>query len=208
MIESMFETVFETVVESMTGAGVRLRVAAVQHGRLGAYHFVVACGLLVAVLLAGCRPPESTTDDELPDEPVAYESVEALEPAHDFALAKLDGGAVRLSDLRGQWVLVNFWATWCAPCRAEMPYLQYLASEHADSLTILAVNMREPPAVIAPFAAELGLDLPILLQPDDAMLLAYDVRGLPVSVLIDPAGMVVMRTVGPLAEGAVERAVR
>ena len=191
----------------MIDVGVRQRIAAVQLGRIGAHHFVVACVLLVAVLVAGCRPPEYTADDELPDEPATYESSEALEPAHDFALAKLDGGAVRLSGLRGQWVLVNFWATWCAPCRAEMPYLEHLASEHADSLTVLAVNMREPSSVVAPVVAELGLDLPILLQPDDAMLLAYDVRGLPVSVLIDPDGMVVMRTVGPLAEGVVERAI-
>ena len=190
--------------EPMIDAGVRQRVAAAQCGRIGPHRFVVVCMLLAAVLLAGCRPPESMAYDELPDEPVAYESIEALDVAHDFMLPKLDGGVVRLSELRGQWVLVNFWATWCAPCRAEMPYLEHLASEHASDLTVLAVNMREPPAVVASFVAELGLDLPILLQPDDATLLAYDVRGLPVSVLIDPDGMVALRAVGPLVEGVVE----
>ncbi len=166
-----------------------------------------ACVLLATMLLAGCRPPESTADNELPEEPIAYEAIEAHEPAYDFALPTLDGGSVRLSELRGHWVLVNFWATWCAPCRDEMPYLDRLGSQHPGNLVVLAVNMREPPSVIAPFVAELGIDLPILLQPDDAMLLAYDVRGLPVSVLIDPAGMVVLRTVGPLAEDVIETAI-
>ncbi len=165
---------------------------------------MVTCILFAAVLLAGCLPPESRTDDHLPEELVADESVEALEPASDFYLPMTDGATVRLPDLRGQWVLVNFWATWCAPCREEMPYLTHLASEHAGDLTVLAVNMREPPGVITPFVVELGLDLPILLQPDDATLLAYDVRGLPVSVLIDPDGMAALRAVGPLVEGVVE----
>ncbi len=196
------------MIQSMNGADVRPRVAIAQCQRIGPHRFVVACMLLAAVLLAGCRPPESTTDDQLPEGPVAYESLEELEPAPDFELPKMDGGIVRLSELRGQWVLVNFWATWCAPCREEMPYLAQLASEHAGDVTVLAVNMREKPAMIAPFVAELGLNLPILLQPDDATLLAYDVRGLPVSVLIDPDGMVVLRTVGPLTEGVIERTVR
>ena len=167
---------------------------------------VAACVLLAAVLLAGCRPPVSTADNELPEEPIAYEAVEALEPAHDFALPRLEGGDVRLSDLRGQWVLVNFRATWCAPCREEMPYLARLARAHAGDLTVLAVNMREPPSVVAPFVAEFGPELPIVLQPDDATLLAYDVRALPTSVLIDPDGMVVTRSVGPLPVGVVEPA--
>ncbi len=194
--------------EPAIGVDVRQRVAAVLFARIGGRRCLVAWLLFAAALLAGCRPPESTVDDELPKEPVAYEFFEVLELAPDFVLPKLDGGTVQLSDLRGQWVLVNFWATWCAPCREEMPYLAQLESKYAGNFTVLAVNMREPPAIIAPFVAELGLDLPILLQPDDATLLAYDVRGLPISVLIDPDGMVAMHTVGPLAVGVVERVVR
>lgn len=190
--------------ESTIGAGARQPSAVVQLASIGNRRCVVACAMFVAMLLAGCRPPEYLADDELPKEPVAYESIEPLGPAHDFALAKLDGGDVRLSDLRGQWVLVNFWATWCAPCREEMPYLARLARAHGGDLAVLAVNMREPSSVVAPFAAELGPELPILLQPDDATLLAYDIRGLPVSVLVDPDGMVVLRTMGPLVEGVVE----
>lgn len=192
------------MIESTIDAGARQPFLVVQGARIGNRRCVVAWLLFAAVLVAGCRPPEHLADDELPEEPMTYESVEALEPARDFELPMMDGGTVRLSDLRGRWVLVNFWATWCAPCREEMPYLEHLASEHADTLTVLTVNMREPPAVIVPFALEIGLDQPILLRPDDATLLAYDVRGLPVSVLIDPDGMVAMRAMGPLTEGVVE----
>ena len=100
--------------------------------------------------------------------------------------------------------MVNFWATWCAPCREEMPYLDLLAAQYADRLTVLAVNMREPEDAVAAFVAELDLQLPVLLAPDDATLLAYNVRGLPISFLIDPDGAVVQRVVGPVAPGHIE----
>ncbi len=164
----------------------------------------MVCALM---LLAGCQPYGYVADDELPAEPTPVEIAEPLEVAHDFALPTLDGATLRLSDLRGQWVLVNFWATWCAPCRDEMPYLDRLAADHADRLSVLAINMREPEATVRAFAEELDLHLPILLAPDDATLLAYYVRGVPVSVVIDPAGTVAQRIVGPLQPGVVEAAI-
>ncbi|HAJ35799.1 MAG TPA: alkyl hydroperoxide reductase [Chloroflexi bacterium] len=152
----------------------------------------------VLVLLAGCQPPGYIDENELPAEPTPLEVAEPLDLAHDFALPTLDGVTVRLSDLRRRWVLVNFWATWCAPCREEMPYLDRLATDHADRLSVLAINLRESETTVRAFAEELDLRLPILLQPDDATLLAYYGRGLPISVVIDPAGNVVQRVVGPL----------
>lgn len=125
-------------------------------------------------------------------------------PAPDFRLTTLDGQTVALSDLRDRWVLINFWATWCIPCREEMPYLQTLATTHADHLTILGINMRERAAEIRPFVDELGLTFPILLQPDNEMLLAYSVRGLPLTFLVDPKGELVFRQVGPLPSAGVE----
>lgn len=125
------------------------------------------------------------------------------EPAPDFRLTTLDGQTVTLSDLQGRWVLINFWATWCSPCREELPYLQTLAATHADQLTILGINMRESETAIEPFVAELGLTFPILLQPDDNTLLNYGVRGLPLTFLIDPEGNLVWRQVGPFQSAAV-----
>jgi thiol-disulfide isomerase/thioredoxin len=123
------------------------------------------------------------------------------EIAPDFTLAALDGGSVTLSDLRGRWVLINFWATWCLPCRDEMPLLAAAAEEHGDRLTVLAVNMRERPEPVAAFLTELGLDLPVLLNPDDATLLAYQVRGLPTSYLVAPDGAIARRIMGPVQPG-------
>lgn len=159
------------------------------------------------LLLGGCQPSGYVAETELPLEPTPVELDEPLEAAHDFALFTLDGATLRLSDLRGRWVLVNFWATWCAPCREEMPYLDRLAADHADHLSVLAVNMRESEESVRAFAEELSLQLPILLEPDDATLLAYYVRGLPMSVLIDPDGNVLQRMMGPIQPGVIERAI-
>jgi thiol-disulfide isomerase/thioredoxin len=145
--------------------------------------------LVVVLVLAGCQTPATPA---------------SVQPAPDFTLTTLDGDRIQLAALRGRWVLVNFWATWCAPCREEMPYLHQLAVEHSDQLTVLAVNMRESEQEIAAFVDELDLELPVLLAPDDATLLAYNVRGLPLSVLIDPSGAVVRRIAGPIAPGLVE----
>jgi thiol-disulfide isomerase/thioredoxin len=142
-------------------------------------------------------------DDELFAEPTVVE-MEPSEVAPDFALVTLDGATMRLSELRGRWVLINFWATWCAPCRDEMPYLDRLAATHPDRLTVLGVNMRERATEVAIFADKLNLRLPILLAPDDATLLAYNVRGLPISILVAPEGTIALRIAGPLTNGVIE----
>lgn len=156
-----------------------------------------AVALLLGASSCGAPAPGATPAAITP----AGVTPAAAEAAPDFSLATLDGGAITLAELRGRWVLVNFWATWCAPCRAEMPYLAELAETQGDTLTVLAVNMREQPAVVAAFVAELGIDLPILLNPDDATLLAYGVRGLPLSILITPNGTVARRILGPVQPG-------
>jgi thiol-disulfide isomerase/thioredoxin len=117
-------------------------------------------------------------------------------PAPDFTLASLDGENITLSDLRGRYVLINFWATWCAPCLAEMTALQALADEHGDSLVILGINQREDLSAIEPFLQQLGVSFPILLNPDDATLINYQVMGLPRSALVDPQGYIIYRAFG------------
>jgi thiol-disulfide isomerase/thioredoxin len=146
------------------------------------------CLWLVAIALTGCiplpliTPPPDTT----------------AELALDFHLTTLAGQPLALADLRGRWVLINFWATWCLPCRDEMPYLQQLADRHGDQLTVVGVNLREALTDVQPFVEELGLTFPILLQPDDATLLAYQVRGLPLSFVVSPRGELLFRQLGPL----------
>jgi thiol-disulfide isomerase/thioredoxin len=122
----------------------------------------------------------------------------ALELAHEFALSALDGGQLALRDLRGQWVILNFWATWCGPCREEMPYLEALAARHAGRVTVLGVNMREAAGEVQAFVDAANVTFPILLNPDDAMLLWYGPRGLPLTYVIAPDGTVAYTQFGPL----------
>ena len=97
--------------------------------------------------------------------------------APDFELATIDGGRLRLSDLRGRVVLVNFWATWCDPCRVEMPDLQARADRWPDQLVVLGVDFDEPEEDVRRFGEELGLTFPLLLDPGAEVQELYRVVG-------------------------------
>ncbi len=121
-------------------------------------------------------------------------------PAPSVAFQALDGEVVTLADFRGQVVLVNFWATWCAPCVREMPSLERLHQELADEgFTVLAVSEdRAGAAVVRPFLKRLELHgLPIYLDGKGRLAQAFVVKGLPTSFLIDRQGQVVVGLVGP-----------
>lgn len=166
------------------------------------YRLVVGCYWftgLVLILLAACVPTAGVQN-----RPRETATVFPLETAPDFRLHTLAGDEVALHDFQGRWVLINFWATWCTPCREEMPTLQRLADTHADHLTVLGINMREETTIIQPFLDELDITFPILLQPDNDTLLAYGVRGLPLTFLINPEGHLVWRQIGPLQSAEIE----
>ncbi|GAA4415590.1 TlpA family protein disulfide reductase [Quisquiliibacterium transsilvanicum] len=96
----------------------------------------------------------------------------------------LDGKTWRLADLRGRAVLLNFWASWCEPCRAEMPSLQTLADFHGqERLAVLAINFKEPASRAARFVQGAGVTLPVLLDPEGAIARAWEVRVFPTSIL-------------------------
>lgn len=120
-------------------------------------------------------------------------------PASDFVLADIDGKKRRLSDLRGKVVLVNFWATWCPPCRREMPSIERLAHalQGAD-FEILAVNVAENPDEVFGFTSTLGLipTFPIVFDKDSTVLKAWPVRGLPTTFVLDKQGRIAYRAVG------------
>lgn len=112
-------------------------------------------------------------------------------PAPDFALADLDGNEVRLSDYQDQPVILNFWATWCAPCRVEMPELEQAKRDYANNdLAVLLVNQQESPERVQSFADELGLTAPMLLDSETKVGQAYGAFYLPFSVFIGPDGVV------------------
>lgn len=125
------------------------------------------------------------------------------EQAPDFELATLDGEVVNLSDYQGQKVMLNFWATWCPPCRAEMPHMQTYFEEQAsdENVVILAVNLTTEDRGIEKvedFVEEFGLEFAIPLDEKGDIGSTYQAVSIPTSYMIDTAGRVQHKIVGPM----------
>jgi peroxiredoxin len=120
------------------------------------------------------------------------------QPAPDFTLSALDGAPVRLADYRGQTVLINFWASWCLPCREEMPLLNEAHS--GGRLVVIGVNALnlDEERDARDFVAEMGVSFPIAFDADGAVQRAYSVRGLPTSFVVGPDGVVQSLQIGQL----------
>lgn len=113
------------------------------------------------------------------------------EPAPDFSFTMPDGSEMKLSDYRGQKVIINFWASWCAPCKAEMPDIQRVYDAHReDGLVVLAVNREEDLATIQQFVAEVGISFPVVANMDGDISQQYGALGLPTTFFINTDGTV------------------
>jgi peroxiredoxin len=123
----------------------------------------------------------------LPDRPVA--------PAFD--LAGLDGKRIALKDFRGKPVIVNFWATWCPPCRAEMPSIQRAwEAVKDDGIAVIAVNVGEDAEIVAQFKAEYPLEFPLAMDKDFSAVQSWPVKGLPTTFVLDPEGRLAYEATG------------
>jgi peroxiredoxin len=153
-------------------------------GRRGVW-LVVLCVAAGAVFALLASPPE---------EPVGRGS-----RAPEFSLPRLGAEApVRLAELRGRVVLVNFWATWCRPCEDEMPAMQRLYETLAGTrFELLAISVDEDPALVEQFRDRLGLTFPILLDPEQRVARAWQTFRFPETLLVGPDGQVIERYVGP-----------
>lgn len=110
-------------------------------------------------------------------------------PAPGFELTSRDGSAVALEELRGQVVMVNFWATWCGPCRQEMPHLEALYQRYSDlGFTLLGINVEEDSSGADEYLADTPVSFPILFDPGNRVSELYDVVAMPSTVLIDRSG--------------------
>ncbi|HVO25333.1 MAG TPA: TlpA disulfide reductase family protein [Candidatus Margulisiibacteriota bacterium] len=120
-------------------------------------------------------------------------------PAPDFSLRDLDGHVRHLSDFRGKVVFLNLWATWCPPCRMEMPSMERLHQRlRGKDFVMLAVSEDETgAAAVQPFIQEMGLTFPVLLDTEGTLPSRYGVTGYPETFLIDRGGRVVHHTIGP-----------
>lgn len=123
--------------------------------------------------------------------------------APDFTLETLDGQTITLSDLQGQVLLINFWASWCLPCREEMPAIQQVYEQYRDQgFVVLAVNLQEKNAQVAAFTEQLELTFPILMDRDGDVFDRYRVMALPSTFFVDRAGVIQDVAVGGLLSGA------
>jgi len=121
-------------------------------------------------------------------------------PAPDFEIENLRGEKKHLSDYQGKVVVLNFWATWCGPCKDEMPFFQEIYEKYASEIAVLAVNNQETVDKVSPFVEELGLTYEILMDYDGSVATQYQVIGFPTTYFIDPNGIIKFLHVGVLTE--------
>jgi thiol-disulfide isomerase/thioredoxin len=170
--------------------------------------------LIVSGALVVARPDRDTSSDELG----IVEQVESAadtaelqtgpEPgmlAPNFYLESLEGERLRLSDLRGRPLFLNFWATWCTACITEMPAMQELADRYGDDLTIVGINVDQPRDEALDFAVKAEIRYPLLLDPGAEVTRSYQVRSMPTSLFIAPNGVVHSVRFGPLTETEMEQ---
>ena len=123
--------------------------------------------------------------------PGAQASVQLSSAAPDFTLKSVAGPNLRLQEQRGQVVMINFWATWCGPCRQEMPHLNRIYDKYRSTgFVLLGVNIDDDPRAAADLAAKLGLRFPVLLDTDKKVSRVYDMSAMPATLLVDRDGRV------------------
>ncbi len=132
-------------------------------------------------------------------------STEVGRAAPDFVLATPDGATLRLSDLQGKPLLVNFWASWCTPCRQEMPEIVRAYDARSGAFTVVAVDLQENAGQVRDFADEFGMTFPIVIDTNggvgEAWHIGGPVEGIPSSYFLDAAGIVQARVYGPMTAG-------
>lgn len=172
--------------------------------------------LAVVILIVNIWKPDSTesekknsgqTEEAVNNEDIPGAKLSSLREgaeAPDFELTTLDGKTVKLSDYRGKKVILNFWATWCPPCKAEMPHMQNFYEENKDqNVEILAVNltnMDKGRDAIDAFVKEYGLTFPIPLDEEGDAGTTYQAFTIPTSYILDEKGVITKKIVGPMDE--------
>ncbi len=191
---------------------------------LGGCAFLIACLLAAAagaaigwVLFGPIRPAQVIRSPERPAAiPTASATPEGAparlrgnpvgQLAPDFTLLDVDGNPVRLHQFRGQPVLINFWATWCGPCRQEMPIIEAAYQKYkAQGLVVLAVDVQENPELAKTFAGWLKITFTLLDDGDGEVARRYRVTGLPTSFFVDRDGVIRAWQVGAMDEAVLEK---
>lgn len=170
--------------------------------------------LVASLLVAGCGAAAPATTENSAGFAVASTAkvdnrstgLNVGDQAPDFVLLQADGETTRLSDLRGQPVVMNFWASWCVPCREEMPEIIRAYQAHQDeSLAVLGINAQESAEQAKGFVDELQIPFPVVLDTRGEVMQLYQVRGLPTTWFIDREGRIVARHAGLLTQSLLEK---
>jgi len=164
---------------------------------------IVLSGLLAA---QGCtlsaqdiRNSEQTGQSELPPAP----KVGRLAP--DFTLTDLEGNSVRLSDSRGKVVFINFWATWCPPCRAEMPDIEAIHQEYKNKgVVVIGVDLYEDENVVRQYVQQGGYSWTFVIDNTGEVAINYGITGIPTSFFLDKEGIIQAVKVGVMTKRAIE----
>jgi peroxiredoxin len=162
---------------------------------------------LLAYMVISYDKPESTLlVEENRDSPeidrllrdMGVTKVPHLAPPVDFNLLDLTGKRVILSDFKGKIVFLNFWATWCSPCREEMPSMQKLFTRFKDKdFAMLAVSLKEPASAVQKFFKDYSLTFTALLDSEGELMTSYGVRAIPATYIIDRDGTIIGKAFGP-----------
>ncbi len=159
--------------------------------------------ILALVLLAACGTDQPTPAGPANGTPDAAVGLDVGQKAPDFSVELVSGQTVTLQSLRGKVLLINFWATWCTPCRLEMPFFQQLADRYdKKDFQVLAINYLESSSQITKFTQQLGLKFDIGLDPKGAINRRYGVNQYPISYVIGRDGTILARQAGPFSPPA------
>ena len=173
---------------------------------------LVIVASLIAIMIAGFVKKNVDTEESFADEQRGVDLVDVTaeeglvkgDMAPDFELTTLDGEKVQLSDLKGKKIIVNFWATWCPPCKAEMPHMQNYYEDFAkdENVEILAVNLTSGDKVesVQNFVEDYGLTFPIPMDVEGKVGETYQAITIPTSYMIDTQGRIQNKIVGPMDE--------
>ncbi|MCA1062730.1 TlpA family protein disulfide reductase [Rossellomorea aquimaris] len=134
--------------------------------------------------------PEAAPSENFPGPNVGDRAI-------DFKLETLEGESITLSDLKGKKVILNFWATWCPPCKEEMPIMQQFHEQYGTDVKILAVNI-DPQYNVKEYQKAMGLTFPILLDKDDKINNAYDILTVPTTFVINEKGIITHKQIGAI----------
>jgi thiol-disulfide isomerase/thioredoxin len=143
---------------------------------------LLACVMLIfsAIMISSCTRPPSESEAK----------VQVGRAAPNFKLPDLSGREISLDQYKGKIVMLDFWATWCGPCRMTMPLVEKLQSQYSNSLVLLAINLQEPKDIVRDYVREQSIHSQVLLDEQGSVGETYGIESIPMQVLVDKSGIV------------------